>query len=86
MEDIIAIILIFGGGTLALLAFSPVGKAVAERIRGRSESADPEMFAELDQLRQDLTELQERVDFTERLLAQHRAVAELGPPDGEVSR
>ena len=35
MEDILAIIFLFGGGTLGLLAFSPVGKAIAERIRGK---------------------------------------------------
>ncbi|HET9515436.1 MAG TPA: hypothetical protein VFO95_16000 [Gemmatimonadales bacterium] len=79
MEDILAIILLFGGGTLGLLAFSPVGKAIAERIRGgRVEGIDPEVLSELDQLRHDVVELQERVDFTERLLAQQRDTAQLG--------
>lgn len=79
MEDILAIILLFGGGTLGLLAFSPVGKAIAERIRGgRADSIDPEVLSELDQLRHDVVELQERVDFTERLLAQQRDTAQLG--------
>lgn len=79
MEDILAIILLFGGGTLGLLAFSPVGKAIAERIRGgRVDGIDPEVLSELDQLRHDVVELQERVDFTERLLAQQRDTAQLG--------
>jgi hypothetical protein len=79
MEDILAIIFLFGGGTLALQAFSPVGQAIAERIRGgRVDGIDPEVLSELDQLRHDVVELQERVDFTERLLAQQRDTAQLG--------
>lgn len=78
MEEILAIIFIFGGGTVGLLAFSPVGKAIAERIRGKGLAPDGEILAELDQLRQDVVELQERADFTERLLAQQRDPAQLG--------
>ena len=84
MEDVFAIIFIFGGGTLALLSFSPVGKAFAERLKGRGAGPDPEVYAELDQLRQDVTELQERIDFTERLIAQQRDPAHLGRPDPEI--
>lgn len=73
MEDILAIIFIFGGGTSVMLAFSPVGKAVAERIRhGRQPLAGPDMsglFDEVDGLRAELSEVHERLDFTERLLA-----------------
>ncbi len=79
MEDILAIILIFGGGSAIALSFSPVGRAIADRIRGRgaAAAADPAVYEELDQLRQDLTELQERVDFAERLLAQTREAGQL---------
>jgi len=69
MEDILAIILIFGGGTVTALAFSPVGRALAERIRGAPPPADQELFAEVDQLRDDVEELRERLDFAERLLS-----------------
>jgi hypothetical protein len=71
MEDILAIIFLFGGGTAICLAFSPVGRAVADRLRGHgSEPAyDPELLAEVQSLRTDVVELQERVDFAERLLA-----------------
>ena len=74
MEDILAIIFIFGGGTLVLLSISPVGKALAERIRGRipHPGPDPETLAELDALRAEMTEVQERLDFAERLLADKR--------------
>ena len=80
MQDILAIILIFGGGTLTALSFSPVGRAFAERVRGKHAAAapDPAVYEELDQLRHDLTELQERVDFAERLLARSREAGEIG--------
>jgi hypothetical protein len=80
MEDILAIILIFGGGTAIAIAFSPVGKAIADRIRGHGALAetDPAVLAELDDLRGQVSELQERVDFTERLLAKERAPGQLG--------
>ena len=82
MEDILAIIFLFGGGTLTLLAFSPVGRALADRIRGHgiAPAYDPEMVAELQSLRTDVSELQERVDFTERLLARKADSAQLAAP------
>ena len=86
MEDILAIIFLFGGGTLTLLAFSPVGRALADRIRGHGAAPayDQEMVAELQSLRTDVSELQERVDFTERLLARKADSAQLaGPRDSE---
>jgi hypothetical protein len=74
MEDILAIILLFGGGTVILLAFSPIGRAIAERIRSSSRAPavveDPAVREEIDQLRHELSELHERVDFAERMLAQ----------------
>ena len=50
MEGILAITFIFGGGTLFLLSISPVGKAIAERIRlhGAVPTQDPELLAEVD--------------------------------------
>ena len=72
MEGVLAIIFIFGGGTLFLLSISPVGKAFAERLRAHGAVAmhDPELLADVDALRQEVAELHERVDFAERLLAQ----------------
>ena len=82
MEGVLAIIFIFGGGTLFLLAISPVGKAVADRIHHGTQplgagGTEPEVLTEIEQLRQDVTELQERVDFAERLLAQKQAAGQL---------
>jgi hypothetical protein len=72
MEDILAIVFIFGGGTLIILAFSPVGRALADRIRHGVSGGqpDPAVQEELARLRDDVVELQERVDFTERMLSQ----------------
>ena len=75
VEGILAILLIFGGGTVIAVSFSPIGRAIAERIRGRAEVApepDPAVYEELERMRGELAELQERVDFTERLLAKGR--------------
>lgn len=83
MEGILAITFIFGGGTLFLLSVSPVGRAIAERIRshGAVPAQDPELIAEVDQLRREVSELQERMDFTERLLAREREARPLGSGD-----
>ena len=79
MEDILALLLIFGGGTLVAISFSPVGRALAERIRGGAgdSAPDPVLYEEMERMRQELSELQERVDFTERLLAKQREAARL---------
>lgn len=74
MEDILALILIFGGGTSIALSFSPVGRAFADRLRHgpvpiAAPDPDPAIYDELDRLRAEVNELHERVDFTERLLA-----------------
>lgn len=79
MEDVVAIFMLFGGGTLVMLSFSPVGKALAERIRGRTPAHDSEVLAELEQLREDMLEVQERLDFTERMLSRQNDAARLGP-------
>lgn len=88
MEDILAIVLIFGGGTLILLAFSPVGRALADRIRGHQAGAEDlaaqlaehreDVLSELGALRTELGQLAERVDFAERLLAKSREPQRLG--------
>jgi hypothetical protein len=80
MEGIIAVTFIFGGGTAFLLAVSPIGKAIAERIRARGAvpMQDPELLAEVDALRRDVSELQERVDFAERLLARTQERQQVG--------
>jgi hypothetical protein len=74
MEDIVAIVLLFGGATAVMLAFSPIGRALADRIRHRGGPAepDPAVHEELARLRDEVTELQERLEFAERMLAQRK--------------
>jgi hypothetical protein len=64
---------------LAAVPFSPLGSALADRIRGRlgPPAPDPEILAELEHLREEVVELQERVDFHERLLAERRQAPQL---------
>jgi len=88
----LAIVLIFGGGTLFLLAISPVGRAIAERIRrpgggalpadvrGELDELRSELTGEVHQLRTEVSELSERMDFAERLLAKQRDSDRLAPP------
>jgi hypothetical protein len=85
MEGLFAITFIFGGGTLFLLSISPIGKALADRLRGRVEPVqDPELLAEVDALRSEVAELHERMDFAERILSSSHERSELGK--GETSR
>ena len=82
MEGVLAIIFIFGGGTLFLLSVSPIGKAYAERIRAKTHELappDPQVLGEIDDLRAQVAELHERVDFAERLLAERREAPQLPP-------
>ena len=72
-------------GTIGM-SFSPVGRAVARRISGdRGEPGDAAALAEVDALREELQALrgevgdvQERLDFAERLLGQVRDQGKLG--------
>ena len=92
-EDVVglvAVVLLFGGGTLFLLSISPIGKALAAKILGRtSVGPDEEAAEELKELRREVEELRhagehvaelgERVDFLERLVAQQREAQRLPP-------
>jgi len=88
MEDIVAIVLLFGGGTLIALSLSPIGRAIADRIKGvgpassgdvvrQLEETQGHVLDELDALRQEVVEVHERLDFTERLLASQRDMGQL---------
>jgi hypothetical protein len=55
---------------VAIIVRSPLGKAFAERIadRGVADDLPPELYAELEDLRARMVELEERQDFAERVL------------------
>ncbi len=46
-----------------------MGAAIAERLRRRPVDHDPELLGDIDQLKTRLAEVEERLDFAERLLA-----------------
>jgi hypothetical protein len=81
------------GATFVLTG--PVGKALGEWIRGWSKTDEqwlaykaakqgvsiaPELAAEVELLKQRLTEVEERLDFTERMLAKERGADRLASP------
>lgn len=81
MEGVLALmipIVAVGGFFAWMISLSPVGKAIAERLRhgplprpGTGEDA-AELAESVDALRREVAELAERVDFTERLLGQQQ--------------
>src|SRR6267154_990004 len=85
---LVAVVMLFGGGTVFLLAISPVGKALAARLSGKKH-VDDDAAEELTELRREvedmrhlpeqLSELGERVDFLERLVAKQREAERLPP-------
>ena len=80
LEGIAAIVLLLGAGLIVAALIWPLIRALAKRIEGGAPSA--EMQTELDSLRERvrqleeiaprMSELEERVDFTERIVAQGR--------------
>jgi len=88
MADILALmipIISVGGFFAWMIAVSPVGKAYAERLRApRTPAGDregqEELLESVEQLRREVAELAERVDFTERLLGQQQGAERIGRP------
>ena len=89
MDELIPILgIIFVIGPISALVFSytPLGRAVIERLRGRGPATDANLLQlqdEIDRLHDQLgeqdqrfEELHERLDFTERLLSQRSVVTE----------
>jgi hypothetical protein len=78
--EAVAALAFFGGGFWVL---RPIAGALAKRISGEhrppaNDTGEREqILAELQDLRHEIGELAERVDFTERLLAREREVAKL---------
>lgn len=66
---------------IAVICHSPVGRAIADMIAGRGGGAiDPaELEAAEHRLEDHLLELEERLEFAERLLQQQRARDQLPP-------
>ena len=90
LEDLLAIIGVFGGGTIALIAFSPIGRAIGDRIRGKHSNAEgmaaelaehkDETAVQIANLQEQVGELAERLDFAERMLSKQKEAERLAPP------
>jgi hypothetical protein len=84
------------GETIGLIAvlfaavkiFGPVGAAIGDRLRGVRREREPDhvLADEVGQLRTRLAEVEERLDFAERLLAQPQQPARLGAPTEDSGR
>jgi len=80
-EFVMAMTLMSSGIGLVFFFAVPVRKAMLRKIEGGAPTRDPALEGEVDDLRARLGELEERLDFAERLLARQRDGAEL-PPGG----
>ncbi|HEY6784472.1 MAG TPA: hypothetical protein VI159_05940 [Gemmatimonadales bacterium] len=72
-----------GGFFAWMIALSPVGKAYAEKLKGQggmTGEAGEQVLQAIEDLRQEVTELSERVDFTERMLAKAKEQGLIQPP------
>lgn len=72
---------ILGSIAFAVVLRGPVGKALAQRLVGDTAVPSDEVLQHLDDVRARLGELEERLDFTERVLAQGHEPVKLIDPD-----
>jgi Tfp pilus assembly protein PilO len=89
------VLIVIAALTAVTIILWPIMRAFARRLEGKG-NADSALRAEVDQLHSRLAdmdslqarvlELEERVDFTERLLAQAQQPARLGAPTQEGGR
>lgn len=68
-NDVIAIIAIIMAVVMVKLFKGPLGQAIADRLRGTAPP-DPGVLDELEAVKTRLAEVEERLDFAERMLAQ----------------
>lgn len=83
--------ILIAGGVFAAMMFGPVGKSIARMLEGESSQLDDQIamrvedlearLAELTMEQSRVAELEDRLDFAERLLAQPQEV-----PRKEVDR
>lgn len=87
ITDLAAIV----AGSLILfgVVVGPIGRALADRLRhgklprpGQADASEG-LKDEMERLRLEVDDLQERLDFTERMLAQARGRGQLGPGNGK---
>lgn len=77
-------ITLFASIAAVVILRGPLGKALGERLAGGSARVAPSQEVdvlrnEVEELRYRLTDIEERLDFTERVLAQQRERERLPP-------
>ena len=88
MEGTLALlipVIAVSGLFIFLVGLTPIGRAVAERIRHGpvppgTGAGQEDVIAVVQDLRREVAELAERVDFTERIVAQSQVPQRLEPP------
>lgn len=81
------IIVLFMSVAAVLVLRGPLGRAIGERIGRHRDDGDRELQdlkGEVEELRQQLFEVQERLDFAERLLARQDERAGALPKGGDA--
>ena len=91
----LVLMIVLAALTATVIILWPIMRAFGRRLEGRG-SVDPTLKADIDHLHARLgdvdalqsrvLELEERVDFTERLLAQSQQPSRLGAPAPETDR
>jgi hypothetical protein len=64
---------------LVVLSKTEIGRAIADRIRSETFAPPAALGEEVERLRLEVAELQERMEFAERLLAGQREARPVGP-------
>ena len=80
LHDMAVVVLLLGAGLMFASLIWPLIKAIARRIEGGAASADVqaeleglrERVRQLEEMQPRMLELEERVDFTERIVAKSR--------------
>ena len=86
-EDFAIPAMIVGAIVLAVGLRSPLAHALVEHLRSGGQTVpDDATLAELDELRARMVELEERVDFAERLLAGTQAPERIAAPPAREQR
>ena len=91
----VILLIVIAALTATVIILWPIMRALARRLEGKA-AGDPALRADVEQLHLRLSEmdalhtrvaeLEERVDFTERLLAQTQPPGRLGAPAEESGR
>ena len=82
LADRLAPLAAAGAGGWLLLTRTATGRGLLRRVRDGAPSADTlAMIAEIGRLKRELADMQERLNYAERLIVQHHAAL---PPASQV--